>query len=106
MIGIEKIDYGAALAERVRQAANAETLSVSKIVDAALVGKVEIHPSRAHRHHIMKLTPGSWGLTHPLSCDLDVCEFIATAELWDWPPDEVGTYDWLEPGSPWVERKE
>ena len=53
-----------------------------------------IHPSRLHGWHILHVRAGSWGLTHPLDCDLTDCDYQTQAETWDEPPDELGNYQW------------
>lgn len=53
-----------------------------------------IHPSRLHEWHTLHVKPASWGLTHPLDCDLTDCAYQTQAESWDLPPDEIGDYQW------------
>ncbi len=53
-----------------------------------------IHPSRLHEWHILHVRAGSWGLTHPLDCDLTDCAYQTQAETWDESPDELGNYQW------------
>jgi hypothetical protein len=63
------------------------------IVEAARV-VVDIHPSRLHKWHILHVKAGSWGLTHPLACDLTDCAYQDHAETWREQPDELGDYRW------------
>ncbi len=60
-----------------------------------------IHPSRLHEWHILHIKPVSWGLTHPLDCDLTDCAYQTQAESWDDRPDEIGNYQWHAPASDW-----
>ena len=53
-----------------------------------------IHPSRLHEWHILHVRAGSWGLTHPLACDLTNCAYQDQAETWRDQPDGLGNYRW------------
>ncbi len=53
-----------------------------------------IHPSRLHGWHILHIKPRSWGLTHPLDCDLTDCLYQTQAETWVDSPAELGNYRW------------
>ncbi len=55
---------------------------------------INIHPSRLHEWHILHIRAGSWGLTHPLDCDLTHCAYQDQAETWREQPDELGNYRW------------
>ena len=64
-----------------------------KVVEAA-EKYANIHPSRLHEWHILHVRAGSWGLTHPLDCDLTSCAYQDQAETWRDQPDELGNYRW------------
>lgn len=65
-----------------------------KVIVEAARRWADIHPSRTHGWHILHIKPASWGLTHPLDCDLTNCDYQTQAESWDDPPDEIGNYRW------------
>lgn len=67
--------------------------AMNRIMDAARRW-ANIHPSRLHEWHTLHIKPASWGLTHPLDCDLTDCAYQTQAESWDLPPDEIGDYRW------------
>ena len=47
--------------------------------------------------HTVTVTPATWHMAHPVTCDLAACPFDAKARKWPGPPAPYGTHRWEDP---------